>query len=229
MNRLVPIAIESIYPINSTKKGLLPERLAQCTPDTRKAVYAIQKEVLVAGGKLRLSDMFRSYEVQLAAHRNKPTLSPAPGGSNHEAGRAFDIDLDVLGIPLKQFWTIAAKYGVSPIISTPNPRLKEAWHFECLGSHRLLRNLGAKYPAISGILDLGFKVDRFSGSKAHVAWLQCALHRLRQNPGPVDGVYGPKTRRATDLALSRVFDYPYYIPFNELDLLVQAKYPEEYD
>lgn len=228
MNTLVPIIIESVYPTKSNKKIDLPERLAKCTPDTARALYAIKDEVEAAGGILRLSDLFRSYEQQDEAHKRQPRLSPAPGGSNHEAGRAFDIDLSVLGIPLHVFWSIGAAHGVTPIISTPNSRLKEAWHFECLGSHRRLRILGSKYPALSGILDLGLRVDKFPGSRRDIAWMQCALHRLGKNPGAIDGRWGPKSRTAAERALHESLT-PYAIPTYEVDLLLKATFPEEYD
>ena len=50
----------------------------------------------------------------------------------HEAGRAFDLDLDVIknsGISLQEFWEIANKYGILQIISTPDFGKDEAWHF----------------------------------------------------------------------------------------------------
>lgn len=87
-----------------------------------------------------LSDLLRSYDMQLQAHLDytsgkKSAFSPAPGGSMHEGGRAFDLDLGALKIKLGQFWDIARKYGVTPIIKSPNPSASEAWHFDCRGSH----------------------------------------------------------------------------------------------
>src|SRR6185295_7452452 len=68
----------------------------------------------------------------------KSAFSPAPGGSMHESGRAFDIDLASTKVNLSTFWEIARGAGVVPIIAKPDPKLSECWHFECRGSHQLV-------------------------------------------------------------------------------------------
>ena len=88
---LVPINIASIY------NGLLPHRLAQCTPDTKAAIEAVARDLSGMGFGIRLSDLFRSHDQQAQAHADfvegrKKAFSPPPGGSLHEAGRAMDID-----------------------------------------------------------------------------------------------------------------------------------------
>lgn len=96
---LVPVEILSIYPENSPNKKKLPPKMAQCAPDMKKAVLGARDELQAKGVILRLSDMFRSYDMQLQAHienAKKNVFSPLPGGSLHEAGRAFDLDLDTL-------------------------------------------------------------------------------------------------------------------------------------
>jgi LAS superfamily LD-carboxypeptidase LdcB len=91
------------------------------------------------GHNLRLSDLFRSYEMQRQAHldfveKRKKAFSPPPGGSMHEAGRAMDIDLSSMGVPLKQFWEIANAHGFFPIIDAPIASRSESWHFDCRGA-----------------------------------------------------------------------------------------------
>src|SRR6266849_5051354 len=113
---LVDITVTSIYNNN----GPLPARLARCTPDTKTAILALADDLNQAGGVLRLSDLFRSHDMQLGSHLDfvsgrKKAFSPPPGGSLHEAGRAMDIDLSSIGVPLPQFWEIARAHGFTPI------------------------------------------------------------------------------------------------------------------
>ncbi len=45
-----------------------------------------------AGYTIRATDTFRSYEAQVAAHKNKPNLAATPGKSQHERGLAIDFN-----------------------------------------------------------------------------------------------------------------------------------------
>ncbi len=173
---LIPINITSIYK-NSVGDALpLPKRMAQCTPDMYAAIFNIAKDVAKKGGKLILSDLFRSYDMQAQAHadyvsKKKKAFSPPPGGSFHEAGRAMDIDLSSIKISLADFWVIAAKYGVVPIIKLPKSGVSESWHFDCRGSHQLVfayytAKKGTNFnpytaSAASAILSVGVQVDAF--------------------------------------------------------------------
>lgn len=210
---LPSINIESIY-FKDEKRLPLPKRMAQCTPDTHQALIAIGKAVEKKSGKLYLSDLFRSYEMQLQSHLDwksgrKKAFSPPPGGSMHEAGRAFDLDLDNLKIKLADFWEIAKKFGVFPIIDKPTAGKSESWHFDCRGSHQKVyeyysagkgKNM-KPYTAMSasGILSIGVKVDAF-GKKQSDAAIQAGLIRLGFELGSVDGDIGQKTRAALDKA-----------------------------
>jgi hypothetical protein len=133
---LVPIEIKSIY------GGPLPLRMAKCTPDMHAAIRNLKQHLEGLGLDLVLSDLFRSYEMQYQAHIDyvsgeKKAYSPPPGGSMHEAGRAFDLDLKFIKkLTLPKFWPIAATCGLSPIINKPDIGMSEAWHFDCRGSHR---------------------------------------------------------------------------------------------
>lgn len=209
---LVSILFPSIY----RSAGLLvpvPKRMASCTPDTKAALLGLRADVEAAGGALRLSDLFRSREMQLQAHLDftsgkKPAFSPPPGGSMHEAGRAFDIDLGGLApVTLADFWAMAAKRGVVPIIAEPKPSASEAWHFECRGSFERVRahyaagkgtNMKpARAMAAAAIAAIGVELDDFGGRNAEVR-LQSGLIRLGADPGNIDGTPGRRTRQALD-------------------------------
>jgi len=202
---LVPITVASIY-----SHQALPGRMAKCTPDTAAAIQGIVEDLRGLGHELRLSDLFRSYDMQRQANLDyvqgrKKAYSPPPGGSLHEAGRAMDIDLASIGVPLSQFWEIARGRGFSPIIDSPDPSRSEAWHFDCRGSHDMVYRYvhqgkagAAVAPytqmAHSAIGAIGVQVDGLPDQG--VGFLQGALIRLGFDPGRIDGVMGPRTAAA---------------------------------
>ncbi len=108
---LVPINVASIY-----NKAALPTRMSRCTPDTALAIQGVVDDLKSLGYDLRLSDLFRNYDMQRQANLDylqgrKKAFSPPPGGSMHEAGRAMDIDLSSIGVPLKKFWEVVHAHG----------------------------------------------------------------------------------------------------------------------
>ena len=135
---LVSIQIASIY------GGDLPQRMAKCTPDMLAGVLGVAAELNSTDNRLVLSDMYRSYDMQFQAHLDfvtgkKKAFSPPPGGSMHEAGRAFDLDLDnIQAMGLAAFWPVGKRHGLTPIIDKPISSKSEAWHFDCRGSHDLV-------------------------------------------------------------------------------------------
>jgi len=206
---LVKIKILSIYKVQN-QLVLLPNRMAFATPDMHFSLEKIARDVKSMGGKLLLSDLFRNYDMQLQSHLDfksgkKKAYSPPPGNSLHEAGRAFDLSLKHIKMPLADFWEIAKRWGVVPIISKPNKRLSESWHFECRGSHVLVydyyknnkANNMKPYRAMvaSAILSIGVDVDKFRRRKKE-AYLQFSLIRLGAEIGNVDGIIGKKTKEA---------------------------------
>src|SRR5581483_9097577 len=202
---LVSISVASIYNHSS-----LPSRMAKCTPDTARAIQAVVDDLHGLGYDLRLSDLFRSYDVQRHANLDyvegrKKAYSPPPGGSMHEAGRAMDVDLSSMGVPLSQFWDIAKAHGFFPIIDKPITTRSESWHFDCRGSHAAVYfyvqqgNAGAsiapyKQMAQSAILAIGVQVDGLPNMD--VGYLQSGLIRLELDPGRIDGVMGERTLAA---------------------------------
>lgn len=240
---LIPINILSVYTNKAGERKPLPTRMAKCTPDTRAAILSLEESVSKLGGKLILSDLFRSYEMQNNAYFDhyiggKKAYSPPPGGSFHEAGRAFDIDLCALNIPLADFWKLAAKVGVTPIIKEPKTFIPEAWHFDCRGSHQLVydyynsrrdRHYPPPYTAAaqSAILSVGIMVNLFDRCLAEAS-IQSCLIRLGKSCGDIDGEIGPMTRAALkDFGLKYDRSYAHEILIALEDML-KEKFPGEY-
>lgn len=239
---LIPIDILSIYKNSLGDLVPLPARMAKCTPDTRTAIFNIATDLAKKGGKLILSDLFRSYDMQAQSHQDyvsgkKKAFSPAPGGSFHEGGRAFDLDLSAIKISLADFWTIAAKHGVVPIIPQPKSNVSEAWHFDCRGSHQIIYQYYADgngknfkpytAAAASAILSIGVHVDAFGANQKQAA-IQSGLIRLGKNIGSIDGQIGKNTQKALEEV---------GIPFNlanvdgmliQVENLLQQKFPNEF-
>lgn len=166
----------------------------------------------------------------------KKAFSPAPGGSFHEAGRAFDLDLRSIKIPLAEFWKIAAKYGVFPIIKQANVNASEAWHFDCRGSHQLVYKYyedgkghnSKPYAAavVSAILSIGVVVDTFGANQKQAA-IQSCLIRLGKEIGNMDGQIGSRTRQALEeLSISFAADDLDCILL-QIENMLQQKFPAE--
>ena len=229
---IVPISVASIY----SNSGL-PARMAKCTPDTATAIQGVVDDLRAIGHGLLLSDLFRSYDMQRNANLDyvegrKKAYSPPPGGSMHEAGRAMDIDLSSIGIPLTQFWDIARARGFFPIIDEPIAGRSESWHFDCRGSHEAVYayvqkgKAGAsiapyKQMAHSAILAIGVRVDAVPNQD--IAWLQSALIRLGFDPGRIDGVMGDRTLSAMREAGADADD-----PSGSLTTRLKGRFPTEY-
>lgn len=209
---LIPIDIISIYKNSLGDQVPLPTRMAKCTPDTYTAVMNTAIALQKKGGRLILSDMFRSYDMQAQSHQDyiskkKKAYSPPPGGSFHEAGRAFDLDLSAIKVKLADFWTIAAKFGIFPIISEPKPGVSESWHFDCRGSHQIVYQYyadkkGTNFKpytaaAASGILSIGVHVDAFGHNQTEAA-IQSGIIRLGKVIGNIDGQIGRKSQKALE-------------------------------
>jgi hypothetical protein len=228
---LIPIDIASIY------HGPLPKRLALCTPDTKAAILAVAADLNALGFGLRLSDLFRSHDAQQQAHLDfvqgrKKAFSPPAGGSMHEAGRAMDIDLSSIGVPLAKFWEIAAARGFTPIIDKPESGRSESWHFDCRGSHDAVYryvtsgragSVVAPYTQMSqsGILAIGVVLDTVPTQD--VAFVQAALVRLGADPGKIDGIMGDRTKGAL-----RDLGADLDNPVASMDTKLQSTFPAEY-
>ena len=238
---LVPIDWPSIYAGKTGPNGPLPQRMAQCTPDMKAAIQAVSAALQAKGGKLILSDLFRSYQMQYDAHQDfvtgrKKANSPPPGGSLHEAGRAFDMDLGKIHISLADFWKLAAPIGLVPIIDQPVSGVSESWHFECRGSHQRVYdyykagkggNFDKPYKAMaaSAIPSVGVKVDMF-GANQDAAYVQSGLIRLGDTIGNMDGAIGANTKNA--LAARDIPAAPIAAAVAGIDAALKAKFPGEF-
>jgi hypothetical protein len=236
---LVKPLIRSIYEV-AGKRVLMPERMAKATPDLKRALYGIRDELEAIDGHLELSDLFRSYDMQFQAHLDftsgkKKAFSPPPGTSMHEAGRAFDVDLSRIKVTLADFWQIAKRRSVVPIIKGPNLSISECWHFECRGSHQVVYDYYAagkgtnfRPPAamaISAILGVGLPHDSFKG-KQDAAYVQSALVRLGHDIGNIDGEIGPKTSEVLDTLGIMAADTAARVVY--VDAILQKRFPEEF-
>jgi hypothetical protein len=229
---LVPITIPSIY-----NNAALPSRMAKCTPDTAAAIQLVAEDLHAEGHDLRLSDLFRSYDMQRQANLDyvegrKKAYSPPAGGSMHEAGRAMDIDLSSLGVPLAKFWDIAKARGFFPIIDSPVVGRSESWHFDCRGSHDTVYRYvqqgkgGASIApytqmAHSAIGAIGVQLDEVPDQS--VASVQASLIRLGFDPGRIDGVLGDRTLGAMRDAGLDPND-----PAGSASMKLKEKYPLEF-
>jgi hypothetical protein len=237
------IAILSIYKNAAGARALLPKKMARCTPDMQKAIQEASAALEAKGGHLYLSDLFRSYDMQFQSHmdwvnKKKKAFSPAPGGSLHEAGRAFDLDLESMKIKLADFWEIAKAVGLSPIIDKPTAGVSESWHFDCRGSHQVVydyyrsgqgTNFAKPYAAMaaSAILSIGVKVDKFGQNQAAAA-IQSGLIRLGQNIGNIDGSIGKRTKDALE-AVGVAFSTDLQAVRDALEEPLRKKFPGEYE
>lgn len=239
---LVPIDILSVYKNKFDDPVPLPARMARCTPDMYLAIVNTSKALAKRGGKLILSDLFRSYEMQFQAHLDyvsgkKSAYSPPPGGSFHEAGRAFDLDLNAMKIGLDEFWELAATFGLVPIINEPKKGASESWHFECRGSHQIVYQYyhdgkgtnfePYKAAAASSILAIGVHVDAFGDNQVAAA-MQSGLIRLGKEIGSIDGQIGHRTQTALE-ELGINFDLQQLNRMQvDVENLVQRKFPAEF-
>ncbi len=198
-----------------------------CTADTAAALLALHEAVTAAGGDFRVTELHRDVTVQQAArakyerwagagkpHPSTAAFNPStmkaafvapPGRSMHNAGRAIDVNLAALkfpGVPadkqLDKLWELARSCGWLPIIKTADERASEAWHFDCWGDLRGIRNrLSYEQAAFAGALLVGH-------AGAGTSWAsvtQALLQRCGKDIGLIDGAFGAKSRAALVEAL----------------------------
>ena len=196
---LTTIIVDSIYKSNTGHRLILPKRLALLDDDAADALHSLVGHMYNIGATLYLSDAYRTREEQAKARDDyvtgrKKAYSPPAGESIHEAGRAIDIDIESLGIPLSRFWEVAALYGWRPIITEPKPEASEAWHFEYLaywypGTHGLRR---------CAVLETYLENQIHLSDKARCFLVQGYLKLLGLYVLAIDGISGPGTRKAIE-------------------------------
>jgi len=229
LSPLVSVSLPSIY--GNSKP--LPSLMARATPDFSSKLDQLKSTV----PGLRWSDLFRSYAMQKQSNLDyvtgkKTAFSPPPGGSFHESGRAMDIDLTTMGMSLAAFWNVVKPLGFAPIVSTPDTKLSESWHFDYRGSHQLVYDYVASgkvqktyspyaQAARSAILAIGQPVDDVPNHD--VALIQSALIRLGFDPGPIDGLVGFRTNGALTAAGATLDNAD-----TVLAGMIQSKFPGEF-
>ncbi len=220
----------------TNKETCKKSTLALCTPDTAKAILSIAAELDKQGKKLVINSLFRTYHKQEQLHNANPGNATKPGNSPHHSGRAFDIQTDeeLIG-DLIEFRTLAKKFGVVPIYeNVPISEAKEIWHFECRGSHQKIidyyRKNGFENAKLamnhSAMLAVGVPVVKYLDCQKE-ANIQASLIRLGYDPGPIDGIIGPRTRAALEQA-----NIDTNLPVAYIEEILQKQlvkeFPEEY-
>jgi hypothetical protein len=137
--------------------------------------------------------------------RMKAAFVAVPGRSNHNGGRAIDVDLASLRFPnvapdqqIDTFWRLARLAGWAPVIAHPDERVSEAWHFDWWGDLAGVRSrLGYEQAAWCGALLVGH-----GGSGTRFGTVtQALLQRAGHDIGKIDGALGPRSRAALGTAL----------------------------
>jgi D-alanyl-D-alanine dipeptidase len=107
---------------------LLPDWMALMHISVADNFCKLRDEIKRRGGILLISDMFRPWDVQEKAHKEKPDLALDPRkGSYHMAGLAFDclINEKYLTMKLTEFREFIKDYGFTGI-------RKENWHYQAI-------------------------------------------------------------------------------------------------
>lgn len=218
-------------------------RVGIFTGDTQESLLTLDLLLREHGYLLVVSDGFRDPDEQqrardrylawVRAGRPRPS-NPAwrasmkaafvavPGESWHVAGRAVDIDVNLVrgivpgmkawqapepveGEDLAGFWELLRKTGWNPIVERPDSRLSEAWHIEYRGPWATMAEaLGSAMACRAAQIDVGTyrptEEQRRKGFDPTTADLQAQLSRSGYRPGAIDGQIGPKTRAAAKAA-----------------------------
>jgi hypothetical protein len=225
--QLVPVAPTILSSYGGPDRARLkPVRSIACgfaTPDTAAALLELDRQVTEAGGDFRVTDLFRPYDVQAGARARydrwvaagKPARGSSefdaknmkadfvapPGHSNHEAGRAADLNTAAMKFPgvaadkqLDRLWEIAIPIGWKPIIKQATEGATENWHFDFLGEWRPVADRLRDYGAVAmiGCLDIG--LARYGNDEERA--IQANLHRAGYDVGRVDGIIGRRTEGA---------------------------------
>lgn len=121
-------------PADPSYKGRVPARALFMAPDAAKALLLLEK----TSGGLVYSDIFRSAQSSLEAHRAKSGVQP-PAYSPHNYGLAFDADVTAtlrkLRINYPELSDMCGHFGFYCYRRDLDPNAAESWHFSYLGAH----------------------------------------------------------------------------------------------
>lgn len=203
-------------------KPLIKLTSGKLVPAAAAALKKLSDAVAAAGGDFRVTDCHREVSIQIALRKrydfwvasgkpkgaayNSKTMKNAfvamPGKSNHNGGRAVDIDIGSLkfaGVPanlqLDKLWEIASPLGWSHIIKYAIEGSSESWHFDFWGDIDGLHDrLGYEQGALAGALLVG----QAGNWQTYERVIQALVCRAGQNIGEIDGAIGAKTKAALE-------------------------------
>jgi hypothetical protein len=233
------VAVDADIISSYGEKPLLKLTGGYACDDTAAALHALCVEL----PWMRVTDCFRDVDVQIALRKRydywvkkgKPAQyvngkkNPAyddktmknafvamPGKSLHNAGRAVDLNTELMQKHLGKeyldaFWPIAAKHGFTPIIGRPDEGASESWHFDHRGPWLpVFKHLGSGAGSLCCTLDVG-QAGEFQSDEALI---QALLLRAGYDIGDPDGIVGKRTAAALKLALGA--DYAAKYPHAEM-------------
>lgn len=197
---VVKVRVPGIY---GRKGNPLPKRMSKLVRPSAEALQNIYNQIVMGGGHLYISDMFRNAAEQQKAHEDwktgrKPDFSPPSCGSVHEAARAIDIDAFDTGIGHKRVREILNANGWINIVDTLTG--SECWHYEFRekkwedykNENSYTEMAHAMKEEIGNLIGLRTAESR----KKDVRWLQESLNKILGIDLVVDGLYGEKTKVA---------------------------------
>ena len=197
---VVKVRVPGIY---GSKGSPLPARMAKLVRPAAESLAKVFEDIVAEGGRLYLSDMFRSANEQQRAHEDwksgrKSAYSPPACASVHEGGRAIDIDAFDTVIGHKRVREILNKHGWTNIVETLTGA--ECWHYEFREARWEAYKSTHGYAAMAHALkeEIGNRAQHTQAErrKEEVRWLQTSLNRILGLDLEVDGIYGEATRAA---------------------------------
>lgn len=194
------VRVPGIY---GRKGNPLPARMAKLVLPAAKSLGKVYEQVVLEGGHLYISDIFRAAADQQRAHEDwksgrKTAFSPPSCGSVHEAARAIDIDAFDTGIGHQRVREILKSHGWVEI--TQSLTGPECWHYEFREPRWEVFKSRHGYAAMARAMkqEIGNLASLPQAEKREedVRWLQSALNTVLRTTLTVDGVYGEATREA---------------------------------
>ncbi len=134
LNGITKVQVLSGYKVKG-QYVMLPDYMAWIANDLVQSFENLKQDLYKHyGATLILTDLGRTYEMQLSAYlkKGKDLVCDPKKGSWHMAGRAFDVVLkEVLKhLTYDQFREVCAGHGWYTIISVNDKNDNEAWHFQ---------------------------------------------------------------------------------------------------
>ncbi len=198
---VVRVRVPGIY---GPRKGLpLPRRMARLVRPAALALKKVYQDIVAEGGRLYLTDMFRSAADQQRAHADyltgrKSSYSPPACSSVHEAARAVDIDTADTIIGHRRVREILNNHGwINIVDSLTGP---ECWHYEFREKrweqYRREHGYRAMAHATKKAIGNTAGLRRSKQEEETCRGVQAELNRILPARLVVDGIYGEKTRTA---------------------------------